>query len=249
MSPIVPSMRSRLLPSSDSEFPTLGKKSFKMWKVLLVSQNSYLSSKSNPIHQNESEGVLSFQNRVRKHKNQNSMQNSAMRLTSKYELFNCSSFGNLETSSGFVTSKRVWEWSRILIWSPCWPYTQMETNFNWQFSLKKSDFRNFTKHRKVTCYCEAFFFKCMNLGSLPLKSSPIGLDQALKFWITHHNELFWKLSSEMEGTHLKALWCWAWWRPDPPEKALELAEKCRMLPRGVKIGDGALVALQSSSAS
>ena len=56
-------------------------------------------------------------------------------------------------------------------------------NFNWQFSLEKCNFWNVMTHRQIICHFEAFFATSKNLGSLPLKSLPIGLDQVLKFRI------------------------------------------------------------------
>ena len=43
---------------------------------------------------------------------------------------NGSSFQGFEIAIGFVASKQVWEWSRILISSPGWLYTQNETQLN-----------------------------------------------------------------------------------------------------------------------
>ena len=72
----------------------------------------------------------------RKHVNQNGTQNSATWSTSKIELFNCSLFGNSKTINGFVTSKRVQEWSQILIWCPGWLYTQNERTLIDNLALK-----------------------------------------------------------------------------------------------------------------
>ena len=63
-SPTMLSMRSKLCPSSNSTFPTLGTKSSKMSFFLLVSQNNDLRSKLNPTRQHEFRGIVSFQNRA-----------------------------------------------------------------------------------------------------------------------------------------------------------------------------------------
>ena len=100
----------------------------------------------------------------------------------KKELFNRNSFGNFKTFDGLMMSKWVEKRSQILIWGLGWPYIQNE-NFNWQFSLEKCDFWNVTKNRLIIWHFEAFFTTSKNSRSLPLKSSLIGLNQALKLWI------------------------------------------------------------------
>ena len=95
-----------------------------------VSENNYLSSKLDSTHKNESRGMFSFQNRAQKQISRNCMQNGLKVLSSKNVFFKRSSFGNFETIIGFMASKKVFEWSQILILSPSWPYTQNETSFN-----------------------------------------------------------------------------------------------------------------------
>ena len=57
-------MHSQLLPTSNSTFLTLGEKLSKMSIYFFISKNCDLSLKLNSTHQQESRGILGFQNRV-----------------------------------------------------------------------------------------------------------------------------------------------------------------------------------------
>ena len=64
-------------------------------------------------------------------------------LILKNAIFNGNSFAKSKTLIGFMASKKVREWSQILILSLGWSDTQNETNLNGHFltvSLEKLDF-------------------------------------------------------------------------------------------------------------
>ena len=80
-------------------------------KISIWAQNWTLLIKTSP------EACSIFKTEPQKHKNQNGMQNDATRLTSKNELFNCSSFGNFEIIVGSIkTSPRVVSDSNFESW-------------------------------------------------------------------------------------------------------------------------------------
>ena len=71
-----------------------------------------------------------------------------------------------------MASKRVWEWSQILIPSPGWPCMQNEAKSNWHFdsqSRKTWLFANNFKYRHIIYRWKTFLAMSMNSGSLPQK--------------------------------------------------------------------------------
>ena len=133
MSQTVFFVRSQLLSNSNSKFPTLRAKLFKVSTFLRVSQNSDLSSQLNPTHQHDSKGILSFQNRALSVKLLKFHANIDERTYIEKCDFQWNVFVKFETAIGFVASKRVQRWSQIFILSPNQSYTQNETTLNWQF--------------------------------------------------------------------------------------------------------------------
>ena len=86
-----------------------------------VSQNNDLSL-INANRQHESNGMLGFQNKAPYIMLMKFYANQDNNVTSENVIFNGSSFSNSETTIGFLASKRIQEWSRILISSPSWSY-------------------------------------------------------------------------------------------------------------------------------
>ena len=70
--------------------------------------------------------MLGFQNRALNLKLLKFHALETIEVTSKNTIFNESSFTKFETSIGYVTSKWDQEWSRILILSIGYPYTQKD---------------------------------------------------------------------------------------------------------------------------
>ena len=100
----------------------------------------------------------------------------------------------------------LWHWNYSRSGLGFWFESQLalhtkRDNFNWQFISRKACFRNITKHRQTIYHCKAFFATSMNLRSLPLKSSSIGLDQALKPHITSQTRKF-------SGNFQQLIWIW-----------------------------------------
>ena len=95
----------------------------------LVSQNSDSTLKLNLTRQHKFKSILGFQNKALNIKLLKFTQIKTIRLTSKNTIFNGTSFAKSETITRFVASKRVWEWSRILILSLGWPFTINEAKF------------------------------------------------------------------------------------------------------------------------
>ena len=89
---------------------------------LFISQNNDLSLKLNLINMSlevcsiskTAPRILSYWNFT---------QIETIGFTLKNAIFNGNSFAKFETSIRFVVSKRVWEWSQILIPNPDWPCT------------------------------------------------------------------------------------------------------------------------------
>ena len=91
-------------------------------------------------------------------------------LISKNVIFNGNSFAIFETAIKFLASKRIREWSQILISSPGWPCMQNNVTFNYQFyrlSQKTWLFTNDFKHRKIIYHWKVFLVTTMNSILLP----------------------------------------------------------------------------------
>ena len=129
ISPTMLSVRSQLLPSSNSTFPTLGEKSSKMSIFLPINQNSDSTLKLNPTRQHESMGMLGFQNRAPDTKLLKFHINQDNRAYLEKHDFQWKLIYQFWDRHLICTSKQVQEWSWILIPIPSWPCTQNETKF------------------------------------------------------------------------------------------------------------------------
>ena len=107
-----------------------------------------------------------------------------IKLTSRNVIFNGSLFVKYDTVIGFMASEWVWEWSRFLILSPSWPYTQNVAQLNWyfhSFSQKTWLFVNDFKHRLIIYCWKSFFVIINNSRSLPQNKALFGSDLPKKF--------------------------------------------------------------------
>ena len=73
--------------------------------------------------------MLNFKNKALDIKLLRFMQIEAIMLTANNVIFNGSLFTKCEIAIRFLALQQVWEWSRILILSPGWPYKQNEAKF------------------------------------------------------------------------------------------------------------------------
>ena len=158
----------------------------------------------------------------------NFMQIKTIILTSKNMIFHRNLFASSETFIGFVASKWVRKWSRILIPSLSWSYTQNEVKFNCQFhrlSLKMWLFANDFKHRQIIYGWKVFFITSMNLESLSQNKVSFGSDPHVKFVIFAQKYVptVRALSTWTEDTILNKKLCWTWWHQGSlPKTAIDL---------------------------
>ena len=163
--------------------------------------------------------MLSFQNRAPDIKLPKIHANAIM-LTLKNVIFNRSSFANSDATIGFVTSKQVRKWSRILISSPCCSYTQKETNFLLSIhnlSRKKCDFLQMTSNIGILHTVGKYFLIRIWIWDHYLKNKVLfGLDPLAKYVVFARKcmPMIWTPSSRMEGTILKRNLSWAFWHRD-----------------------------------
>ena len=104
-------------------------------------------------------------------------------LTPRNMISNGDSFWDSETVIRFVASKWVWKWSRILISSPTWPYTQKEAQLNYHFHSfprKMWFFVNKSKHRHIKSRWKSFFTMINNTRSLSQNMALFGSTQLSK---------------------------------------------------------------------
>ena len=115
----------------------------------------------------------------------NATQIETIRLILRNVIFNRSLFAKSEIAIGFVASKWVLKWSRILILSLSWSCMQNETKIliiNLKTVPKNlTFFANDFKYSHIIYCWKEFFGTIMNLRSLSQNKVLFGLDQLAKF--------------------------------------------------------------------
>ena len=140
-------------------------------------------------------------------------------LTSKNMISNRSSFWDSEAAIWFVTSKRVYEWSQILISSLDWSYMQNKANVKlaiYRLSRKMwLFFVNDSKYRHNIYRWKSFFAMIKNSRSLPQNKASFGSDLLAKFcyFVRKSVLMIAALSSQMDGTISKRSSSWSWSHP------------------------------------
>ena len=130
------------------------------------------------------------------------MQIETIVLTSKKVIFNGISFDNSETAIEFGLSKKVWEWSHILIQSPNWPTARKKRQtltVNFTICLEKYFFQTTLNIGKLYNVGKYFFVMSMDSRSLSQNKALFGLDVFARICVL----TIWALSPAMEGTVLK----------------------------------------------
>ena len=140
-------------------------------------------------------------------------QTEMIELTSKNVILNRNLFANSKTVIGFMTSKWVWRWSR-LIPSPCWSCMQNKAKIKlaiYRLSWIMWLFENNSKYRHIIYCWKSFFATSMDSRSFPQNKAPFGWNQLSKFCHFAQKSVLTIriLSSRTEGTITTKRLCWA----------------------------------------